>query len=45
MEAGLRKERTMTIKTIAARVQLGTSKGANANPHRYLRETAKTNKG
>ena len=35
--ARLRKETTLTIKEIAARVHLGTSKGANANLHRFMR--------
>jgi putative transposase len=34
--ARLRKETTLTIKQISARVHLGTSKGANANLHRFM---------
>lgn len=34
--ARLRRETTLTIKAIAARVGLGTSKGANVNLHRHL---------
>jgi putative transposase len=34
--ARLRKETTLTIKQIAARVHLGTSKGANTNLHRFM---------
>jgi REP element-mobilizing transposase RayT len=36
LAARLRKETTLTIKQIAARVHLGTSKGANANLHRFM---------
>ena len=36
--ARLRRETTLSIKDIAALVHLGTSKGANANLHRHLRE-------
>ncbi len=35
--ARLRKETRLSIKDIAARVQLGTSKGANSNLHRWMR--------
>ena len=35
--ARLRRETTLTLKAIAARVQLGTSKGANTNPHKWMR--------
>jgi hypothetical protein len=35
--ARLRRETTLTLKAIAARVQLGTSKGANPNPHKWMR--------
>ena len=38
--ARLRRETTLTIKAIAARVHLGTSKSANANLHRYLQHEA-----
>ena len=34
LAARLRRETTLTIKAIAERVHLGTSKGANANLHR-----------
>ncbi|HEV2456502.1 MAG TPA: hypothetical protein VGY98_19725 [Verrucomicrobiae bacterium] len=43
----LRRETTLTITDIAARVHLGTSKGANRNLHGHLRRshpTAGTNK-
>lgn len=36
LAARLRKETTLTIKQIATRVFLGTSKGANTNLHRYM---------
>jgi hypothetical protein len=36
LAARLRKKTTLTIKQIAARVHLGTSKGANANLHRFM---------
>ena len=35
--ARLRRETTLPIKAIAARLHLGTSKGANANLHRHMR--------
>jgi hypothetical protein len=35
--ARLRRETTLPIKWIAARVQLGTSKGANASLHNWMR--------
>ena len=35
--ARLRRGTTLTLKAIAARVQLGTSKGANTNPHKWMR--------
>ena len=35
--ARLRRETTLSIKAIAARVHLGTSKGANSNLHRWMR--------
>ena len=37
--ARLRRETTLTIKAIAARVELGSSKSANANLHRHMRES------
>jgi hypothetical protein len=43
--ARLRRETTLTIKAIAARVCLGTSKAANDKLHRHLREGAKARKG
>jgi hypothetical protein len=36
----LRKETTLSIKDIAARVQLGSSRSANARLHRWLRDRA-----
>lgn len=39
--AGLRRETTLSIKAIAARVQLGASKGANSNLHRWMRANAR----
>jgi hypothetical protein len=44
VRAWLRRETTLTIKAIAARVWLGTSKGANANL-RQMREGSKPRKG
>jgi hypothetical protein len=38
----LRKETTLSIKDIAARVQLGSSKSANARLPRWLRDRAAT---
>jgi REP-associated tyrosine transposase len=38
--ARLRRETTLTLKAIAARVHLGTSKAANANLHRHMRPGA-----
>jgi len=38
--ARLRKETTMSIKDIAARVRLGTSKSANARIHQWMKNTA-----
>jgi hypothetical protein len=35
--ARLRRETTLSVKEIAARVRLGTSKGANRNLHGYLK--------
>jgi REP element-mobilizing transposase RayT len=35
--ARLRRETTLTIKSIAVRVQLGTSKGANSNLHSWMK--------
>jgi putative transposase len=35
--ARLRKETTLSLKAIAARVHLGTSKGANTNLHKWMR--------
>jgi hypothetical protein len=35
----LRRETTLSIKEIALRVYLGTSKGANANLHRHMRRS------
>lgn len=39
--ARLRRETTLSIKAIAARVHLGTSKSANARLHRWMAESAK----
>ena len=36
MAARLRKETTLSIKSIAARVHLGTSKSANARLHQFM---------
>jgi hypothetical protein len=33
----LRRETTLSIKWIAARLHLGTSKGANSNLHRWMK--------
>jgi hypothetical protein len=38
--ARLRKETTLTIKSIAAKVHLGTSKSANARIHAWMRNGA-----
>jgi len=35
--ARLRRETTLSVKDIATRIHLGTSKGANANLHKYMR--------
>ena len=40
LAARLRRETTLTIKAIAALVQLGSSKSANANLHRHMRAGA-----
>ena len=37
MAARLRRETTLPVKWIAARVQLGTSKGANRNLHEWMK--------
>jgi hypothetical protein len=37
MASRLRRETTLTVKWIAARVRLGTSKGANRNLHHWMR--------
>ena len=39
--ARLRKETILPIKSIAARVGLGTSKGANRNLHAWMQQTEK----
>ena len=44
LAARLRRETTLTLKAIAARVHLGSSKAANANLHRYLRQGEKSRK-
>jgi hypothetical protein len=38
MAARLRRETTLSIKAIAARMHLGTSKSANAKLHHFMRE-------
>jgi hypothetical protein len=38
--ARVRTETTLSLKAIAARVHLGTSKGANANLHKWMRASA-----
>jgi hypothetical protein len=43
--ARLRRETTLTIKAIAARVGLGSSKGANANLHRHMQGGGQRAKG
>ncbi len=45
MAARLRKETTLSIKAIAGRVHLGTSKGANSNLHRWMRAGSRQNSG
>ena len=40
--ARLRQETTLSVKTIAARMHLGTSKSANARLHGWLRQSAPT---
>jgi REP element-mobilizing transposase RayT len=40
LAARLRKETTLSVKAIAARVHLGTSKGANSNLHKWMRASA-----
>ena len=41
--ARLRKETTLTIKGMAARLHLGTSKSANARLHGWMRSNAVAN--
>jgi hypothetical protein len=41
LAARLRRETTLTLRAIAARVQLGTSKSANARLHEWMRPPAK----
>ena len=43
--ARLRRETTLSIKAIAARVHLGTSKAANARLHRYMGRDSTPNAG
>jgi hypothetical protein len=38
--ARLRQQTTLSIKTIAARVHMGTSKSANARLHNWIRQTS-----
>ena len=40
--ARLRQETTLSVKTIAARMHLGTIKSANARLHGWLRQSAPT---
>jgi hypothetical protein len=40
--ARLRRETTLTLKAIAARVRLGTSKSANARLHKWMRKSPAT---
>ena len=44
LAARLRRETTLTVKAIAARVHLGSSKSANANLHRSLHQGEKSDK-
>ncbi|MDA1276378.1 MAG: hypothetical protein O2960_20365 [Verrucomicrobia bacterium] len=41
--ARLRRETTMLLNRIAARVRLGTSKGANSSLHRWMKANPKPN--
>jgi hypothetical protein len=41
--ARLRRETTLSIKQIAERVQLGTSKSANARLHKWMKTGARGN--
>ena len=41
LAARLRKETTLTLKWIAARLQLGTSKSANATLHRWMHSASR----
>jgi hypothetical protein len=41
----LRRETTLSLRAISARVHLGSSKSANALLHRWMREPANTPKG
>ena len=43
LAARLRRETTLSLKAIAARVHPGTSKGANANLHKWLRSQSYEN--
>ncbi len=43
--ARLRRETTLSIKEIAGCVHLGTSKGANANLHHYMRQRSSPDRG
>ena len=45
LAARLRRETTLSLRTIAARVHLGSSKSANALLHRWMREPANAPKG
>jgi len=43
LAARLRRETTLSVKAIAARVHLGRSKSAKATLHRHLRQSAGNN--
>ena len=45
LAARLRRETTLSLRAIAARVHLGSSKSANALLHRWMREPANAPKG
>jgi REP element-mobilizing transposase RayT len=45
LAARLRRETTLSIKAIAARVQLGSSKAANVKLHQHMRQSSATGNG
>ncbi len=45
MAARLRRETTLSVKAIAARVHLGTSQAANVKLHRHMRRNSGANAG